>query len=382
VPDNLFKKQGKLHILISGTLPPPMGGMASYYQTLLDSSLSERVELCYVQTSSQKRQLSSSGRATLSNFVYAIRDCGRFIWALISSRPQIAHIGTAAGLSFLKNSFCVISAKFFGAQVLLHPHCSLLVLYHDRSKWWQWHFRQVVNHIDGIVVLSKEWLQLSSIIPGCQIYYLPNAIDLKAYQYVAKKNLAQMKRERPFKVLYLGYLGKAKGSFDILNAALEIQSKGINMIFDLVGPELTFGELGLLNEKIEQANLRDIVRIHAPAYGTDKLDFLNQADIFIYPSYYEGMPIAVIEAMACGLPIVASRVGGLPDLIQEGVNGFLIEPGKPEQLALALNKLTNDDKLRVSMGRAGFQLANNQYDIEKHVTQLISIYEKVLSNHR
>jgi glycosyltransferase involved in cell wall biosynthesis len=359
-----------------------MGGMATYYQTLLNSSLHEQVELWFVQTSSQKREFSSSGRATFSNLISAIRDCGRFTWAIVTNRPQITHIGTAAGLSLLKNSFCVFFAKFFGTHVLLHPHCSLSVLYHERSKWWQWYFRQVIHCTNGIVVISKEWLQLRSIIPDCQVYYLPNAIDLKVYHSIAAKNQAQETREKQLRVLYLGYLGKVKGSFDILNTALEVRSQGMSMIFDLVGAELSPGELGLLRERGKNEKLGNIVKIHAPAKGTDKLDYFRDADIFIYPSYYEGMPMAVLEAMACGLPIVASWVGGLPDLVHDGVNGILIEPGKPEQLASALNKLAKDPDLRASMGKASYQLACEQYDIDQHVAQLVSIYKKLLSNHQ
>jgi glycosyltransferase involved in cell wall biosynthesis len=91
------------------------------------------------------------------------------------------------------------------------------------------------------------------------------------------------------------------------------------------------------------------------------------------------MPIAVLDSMVCGLPIVASRVGGLPDLIQDGINGILVEPGKPEQLASALNKLANDHQLCVSMGKVGYQLVYEGYDIKKHISELVNIYNVVLS---
>ena len=376
--DNLRKDQEKLRVLVSGTLPPPTGGMATYYKTLLDSSLSKQVDLFYVQTSSQKRQLSHSGRATFSNLISAISDCGRFSWSIITNHPHIVHIGTAAGLSFIKNIYCILFSKILGVRVLLHPHCSLSVLYNERSNLWQWFFRLAIRSTNGIIGLSKEWLQLCMIVPGCKVYYLPNAIDIKMYELVAKKNLIKIRKEEPCRVLYLGYLGKAKGSFDILLTALDVHSIKNGVLFDLVGEELTPGELALLNEKVINSNLDDIVRIHPPAYGQDKLDFFYSADIFIYPSYHEGMPVAVIEAMACGLPVVASRVGGLPDLIQDDINGLLVEPGKPEQLVFALGKLANDLELRISMGKAGFQLVTKQYAIEQHVTELVGIYYKVL----
>jgi glycosyltransferase involved in cell wall biosynthesis len=369
----------KTKVIISGVLPPPMGGMTAYYQTLLNSSLPNLIDLHFVQTSSQNRKLSISGKLSLANLYFAIKDCWRFTWAIVTVRPQIAHIGTAAGLSFLKNSICVTVAKIFGAHVLFHPHCSLSFLYHERSKWWRWYFRQVISQTDGVIAISKEWLQLPSIRPGSEVYYLPNAINTNEYHNLANEKLAQLRKDGPIRILYLGNLGKEKGSFDLLIAAYDLHSHGINMIFDLVGGELNHGELQLLNGEVKKQELEDVVRIHDPAYGSDKLAYLREADIFVFPSYFEGMPMAILEAMACGLPIVASRVGGIPDLIEDGVNGILVEPGKPDQIAFTLRKLGNDYKLRNSMAKANSKAVCEKYDIEQHVTKLINIYTIILS---
>ncbi len=376
----LSENQPKLRVLVSGHLPPPVGGMGTYYQTLMNSSLREQVDLSFVQTSSQKREFSSSGRATFSNMIAAMKDCARFTRAILVNRPQISHIGTANGLSFVKHSYCVWVARVFGSRVLLHPHCSLSVLYSERSKWWRWFFKRVIHLSNNIVVLSNEWLQLRSIVPGCQVYYLPNAIDIKQYRNTAENRLAEVTRKEQCRILYLGYIGRAKGSFDLLEAASIVHSQRKDVVFDLVGGELTPGELARLREGIKQKGLESCVRLHLPAYDTEKLGFFQEADIFVYPSYYEGLPVAVLEAMACGLPIVATRVGGLPDLIQDDVNGILVEPGDPDQLASALCRLVIDHKLRLTMQRENYQLACTQYDIEQHTTQLISIYKTVLSN--
>jgi glycosyltransferase involved in cell wall biosynthesis len=88
--------------------------------------------------------------------------------------------------------------------------------------------------------------------------------------------------------------------------------------------------------------------------------------------------MAVIEAMACGLPIIATKVGGLPDLVRPGLNGLLVEPGEPEQLATAIHQLVVDSKLRHSMQAASFQLAQENFDIEKLVLRLIDIYQTLL----
>jgi glycosyltransferase involved in cell wall biosynthesis len=373
-------KTSDIRVLISGHLPPPIGGVATYYRSLLDSSLPERVDLCFVQTSSQKRDLSQSGRFTLSNLILAIRDCVRFARAAMVHRPHIAHIATALGLSFIKHSICVVIARLLGSKVLLHPHCSFSVLYDERPRRWRYLFRQVIRLTNGVVALSNEWTQVQSVVPTCRVHYLPNAIDLAPYRSIAQEHMAHHRNSPPLTILYLGYVGKAKGTFDLIDAAAAVLSEGIDAVFELVGDELTPGEWAQLSQRIDKAQLNGHVRLRASVVGMEKLACFRNSDVLVYPSYHEGMPIAVIEAMACGLPIVATRVGGLPDLVSDGVNGVLVEPGQPDQLAAALHKLYLDSELRYAMQQNSYRLASQQHDIERCVTRLIDIYEDTLSS--
>jgi glycosyltransferase involved in cell wall biosynthesis len=371
--------KAKPRILISGHLPPPMGGIATFYQSLLNSSLPQKIDLRFVQTSSQKRTLSQSGRFSFSNLISAVVDCGRFAKAVIKFRPHLTHIATAFGLSFVKHSVCIIIARFSGSRVLVHPHCSITALYTDRSRWWQWFFRQIIHFTNGVVTLSSEWNQLNAIVPGCVVYYLPNAIDLTAYRVVGLERRVEVKNPPQFMVLYLGYLGKTKGSFDLVVVAKEAVSKNLPVIFKLVGEELTKGDREQLKEQIDRAGLGNVVTLHPPVMGAEKIDLFREADIFVYPSYSEGMPIAVIEAMACGLPIIATRVGGLPDLVTDGINGVLVDSGRVDQLVSTLQYLISNPDQRFAMQLNSYQMAFDKYDIEKLVPRLVSIYAEALT---
>jgi glycosyltransferase involved in cell wall biosynthesis len=355
-----------------------MGGVATYYQSLLNSSLPQQVDFCFVETSSQRRTLSQSGLFTFSNLISAITDCGRFTKAVIKHRPQLTHIGTAFGLSYVKHSVCVLIARLFGSRVLLHPHCGFSALYTNQPRWWQWFFRRIIRFTNGVVTLSSEWNQLITIVPGCAVYYLPNAIDLTAYRTATLKR-RMVEQNPPFlKVLYLGYLGKAKGSFDLIEAAKEILAKNIPVKIDLVGEELAKGEVEKLKKQIAQTGLGSVVSLHPPVMGSKKIEMLLEADIFIYPSYCEGMPIAVIEAMASGLPIISTRVGGLPDLVKDGINGILVEAGHPDQLVRAILSLSLNPDQRFAMQLNSYQRAVDKFDIEKLVPRLVNIYSQAL----
>jgi glycosyltransferase involved in cell wall biosynthesis len=370
--------QDRFRVIITGHLPPPIGGIATLCESLLESSLSAQVKLFFFQTSSQRRALSASGRFSISNMALAIRDCARFTKSVLIHRPQIAHISTAFGLSFVKNSIFIVIARLLGIRVLLHPHCSFSVLYTDRPRWWRLLFRGIIRLTAGTVAVSSEWMQLGSILRAFPIYLLPNAINLKPYKNIYSAIKVESHGRGPFKVLYLGYLGKAKGTFDLIDAAKKIQSRGVNMVFNLVGEELRPGELELLKRKIETDNVGGVVCLHSPAYGTEKVSFFRNSDLFVYPSYHEGMPVAVIEAMACGLPIVATKVGGLPDLVVDGINGLLIDPGRPDQLASAIQTLTVNKELYYSMKQKSYQFAGERFGIEQYVSKLVDIYRESL----
>jgi glycosyltransferase involved in cell wall biosynthesis len=369
----------KPRILVSGHLPPPTGGVAAYYQALLGSSLPQKVDLSFVQTSTNKRLLAQSGKFTFSNLTSAIADCVRFTRAVMKHRPQLSHIATAFGLSFVKHSACVVVARLFRSKVLLHPHCGFSALYSDQPRWWQWYFRQVIRLTNGVITLSGEWNQLSQVVPGCPIYFLPNAIDLKVFKGIFQEQEARRKNSTPLRVLYLGYLGRNKGTFDLIDSAKEITGKKVPVVFDLFGDDLEIGDTILIKKNIDQFGLGQIITVHPFADGEKKLDAFRDADVFVYPSYSEGMPMAVIEAMACGLPIIATKVGGLPDLVRDGFNGILVEVQNPDQLANAFQLLSSNSDLRTAMRRNSFQSAFEKYDMEMLVPKLVGIYNHVLA---
>jgi glycosyltransferase involved in cell wall biosynthesis len=138
-----------------------------------------------------------------------------------------------------------------------------------------------------------------------------------------------------------------------------------------------------LKAEVIAAGLERFVHIRPAVSGEEKIGLFRLADLFIYPSYHEGMPMAVMEAMACGLPIIATQVGGLPDLVCPGFNGLLVPAGQPDQLADAVHELVANPGIRYSMRVNSFRLAQENFDIEKLVSRLLDIYQAlVLPSHQ
>jgi glycosyltransferase involved in cell wall biosynthesis len=356
-----------------------MGGIGTYCQTLLNSSLTEHVELRFVQTSSQRRALLASGSATWVNLVEALQDCWRFLRVCLAHRPDIAHICTAQGLSFLKNSLFVLLARTSGCRVLLHPHCGFTYLYRG-NRYWQWFCLRVFRLAREMLVLSREWLVLPRISPGTMVHYLPNAIDIGPYDQISRRR--PRASDRPVHILYMGYLGEEKGTYDLLEAFRIMNVGERDLVLDLVGDFLT----GRDEERLRQltAGLSGpgkTCRLVPPVFGEEKIDRFEEADIFAFPSHHEGMPMAILEAMASGLPIVATAVGGIPDLISDGINGFLMEPKVPQALARALEKLSQDPDLCFEFGSRN-RMASQDRSILPYTRTLLLIYADLLSRGR
>jgi len=330
-----------------------------------------------VQTSSRKRALSSSGKATGTNIVEALKDCGRFARACAAHRPAVAHICTAVGISFLKNSFCVFFARALRCRVVLHPHCSFDRLYAG-SRLWKWYCRRVFRLSSCVIALSREWFALRDLLPGVEIHHLPNAIDTRPYHRIASGRPSKSARE--VRVLYLGHLGEVKGTDDLLEAFKILDPGGNAVELDLVGDFLCPED----EERIAAAAAASFgpgksVRLTPPVSGEDKMACFEKADIFVFPSHYEGMPMAILEALAAGLPVAATAIGGIPELVGNGENGILIPPQEPKALAAAIERLCLDAGLRARMGQRSLVLSRG-YHIDRYAQRLAAIYEGIIGN--
>lgn len=369
----------RLRVLLAATVPPPMGGIGAQTRDLLHSQLPELVDLTFVDTQ-HSGESSESGRFTASNAASGVRHVASFARAVRKTRPQVVQIDTAYGLSLLKHSLCVFIARAAGARVVVAPRFSLTKLISaNTNRLWRAYSLFTLRRCDALIVLSREWLELGELLPGCPLYLLPNAIDLEPYVNIP---LHRQGNAGPVSILYLGHIGRDKGSYDLIEAArlLREQTAADSFQLDIVGSEQAAGDVQQLNGLIESYRLASCVRIWPPAYDSDKIAWLAQADILVLPSYHEGMPISLIEAMAAGLAVIGSHVGGIPDLITHAENGLLVPPGEPGALADALASLIMNPETRCVFGARARERVCQHHDIRRYAVELAEIYRRVAMN--
>jgi glycosyltransferase involved in cell wall biosynthesis len=129
---------------------------------------------------------------------------------------------------------------------------------------------------------------------------------------------------------------------------------------------------------VKKFSLGNTIMFLDAVFGDKKVSALNDADIYVLPSHHEGMPISIIEAMAAGLPVVATNVGGIPDLIENNQNGIIVEAKAPDELANALITLIKDQSLRFTYGMSGRRRAIENNDINDYVNHLLEFYHSIL----
>lgn len=363
-------------VLLAAHTGQPWGGIATHYDDLLHSLYSNITCVTFVETEDTPRAFGESGAVTAKNLQGALIHEYRFARELIRGHHSVVHIATAMGGSFAKHSLMALLACALGKRVVLSPHCSMSKLLPEGKSFWRSYVLYVLRKCDGILALSREWLRLSDLAPGAEVKYLPNAINLEPY--------ASLRRPKanpgdPVQLLYLGHIGEEKGTLDIVEAVRRIASSTAHPFrVHLVGSEgVRIGDDVRVNAAISRYGVEDLIRLHPPEFGSKKINRLQNADIYLLPSHHEGMPISIIEAMAAGLPVVATRVGGIPDLIETNESGILVPPRDPESLSEAIRSLVDSPETRLQMGLVGRSKALQNHDITHYARELCSFYYQI-----
>lgn len=366
-----------MRVLLAGHKGLPFGGLATYCESLLTSSLKDNVALFFVETSLGGTDISSRGGWRIHNYINALQNIFRFLTASLHTRPHVVHIMTAQMPSMLKNGLIVLLARLLGSKVIIHPHCSVQAMFSGDVGWRNRFTDFIFQRCHGILVLSEEWLALQDRFGKSPLCHIPNGIDLSPYLAIPRPG--QSRRSKPVNVLYLGHLGAEKGIFDLLEAVRLLNDLSGMFKITLVGEPFNRQEGIEIVSLIEKYHLQEFVSVFPPEYGEEKINRLSQADIYILPSHYEGMPISIIESMAAGLPTIATTVGGITDMLVHNKTGLLVPPGNPDALATAIRTLIHSSSSRLQMGYYARELSRSKYDIEQIVPQLLEFYRYIES---
>lgn len=299
----------------------------------------------------------------------------RLLVALRFRGCDIVHIHMASYASFARKSRVATLAGLFRKKVVIHLHGAQFHLFFEesstnRKRAISW----ALLSADLVIALSEEWkTRLVGISPDATIRILPNPVDTREYE-----GMVEARAEVPEgggHVLFLGAFTRRKGIYDLVAAAAKVVEKRPNVVFELGGDR----EVSEVQHLIEEKGIGRNVRFMGWVRGEQKLSAFLRAHIFVLPSYHEGLPIAVLEALAAGLPVVTTPVGGIPEIVEDEVNGCLIEPGDVDALAASILRLLASAELRARMSDANLELVRTRHDARVVARELVDWYDDILT---
>lgn len=326
--------------------------------------------------------VSSYSKAVFSNFRAICNSCSgskfkksakcviaifKLVWTLTFDRNvRVVHIHTASYNSFRRSSIFVLLSKMMGRKVVLHIHGGGFKEYYASEPSF---VGRVLSRCDAIAVLSQSWKSFfDGITNPDRVRVVPNIVETPSLMDVDDDGM--------FHLLFLGHIQKAKGIFDLVEIINEYKTDyNGRLILDIGGGMF---EVERLRQIIKANHLGDIIHFHGWVSGDAKIRLLNTADAFILPSYTEGVPISILEAETYGLPILSTAVGGIPEIVSDGGNGFLFTPGDKVAMKTAVDKLLVDTKLCRALGESSTMIAANNLPANLE-TVLTCLYVDLLS---
>lgn len=339
------------------------GGIASVVSGYRGSELEEKYQISYIETYCDGSKAAKLGKAIASYF--------RFTKQLIFSKPDLIHIHSSFGASFYRKLPFIYIGSLLHIPIVNHVHgaewCQFYQNASARSKNVK---KKTFKKCDMIIALSEEWKKnLNEVIDAQKIQVVNN--------YGFDYSCGLIEERQLETVLFMGFLCERKGCFNIPEICTLVKYRIPDVRFVLAGSG-SHADIKEIETLIKKYGITENIELPGWIKEKQKDALLKKASLFFLPSYAEGMPMSVLEAMGYGLPIVSSNVGGIPHLVENGKNGYLLDPGDVEGFAKAIVKLLQDPKLRNRMGAESANAIKERFSLKRHTDSIIGIYENLL----
>jgi len=353
--------------------PPPVHGSSVVGLKIKESKIINENFDCYYINLGTSKSIDEIGKNYLSKIFRFPIIIWRVLRSLIFNRPTICYFAiTAKGTAFYKDALVVCLVKFFRVKLVYHFH-NKGVSTRQNQFTNNLLYRFVFNNTDAILLSKYLYFDIQSFIPETKIHICPNGISKldKPPMPVDKK------QNKIANILFLSNLIESKGVFVLLAACSILLQKGISFKCDFVGGEGDINASQFQN-KVKSLGLTNHVKYLGRKYGEEKNKAFNEVDIFALPTLEDCFPLVLLEAMQNELPVVSTFEGGIMDIVEDNVTGFLVQPQNAQSLAAKLELLIQNSDLRKIMGKAGRQKYEQEFTLVKFETRLKEILNQMV----
>lgn len=350
-----------MNVLMVGVDESTKGGMWTVVENYLnDKEFVKNNGLIYVPT-------SITGCANYKKILFTINSFVKIRKIFSEKNIDIVHAHMSERSSITRKGIVMKYAKKHGAKIVLHMHgAEFEVLYKQMPERKKKSVRNVLNLADRIIILGEYWKEfISSLVnDASKVQVAYNAVTVPSeYSYDTNSS----------SILFLGAVTKRKGIPDLLDALVRRQDVLKNScIIDIWGPDTD----GNIVDEIRIRELSEWVKYHGWLVNDDKKEILKHTAINVLPSYNEGLPMTILEAMSYGIPSITTDVAAIPEAVNNN-NGIIIKPGDVDALAESIVILMGNDELRKKLSRQAYEDAKNKFSVENHISLISKIYEEL-----
>lgn len=311
------------------------------------------------------KTIYTHGDKKLKTVAFFIAALFKIFFGLLFSKVDIVHCHMSMRGSFFRKIIILLLVKMFNKKYIIHIHGSETKKFLNNSHKLIFEaYRFLLKKSDVVIVLSDSWLDyFKSICDSANIFVVKNSVNIPVVD-AGEVSCGE--------ILFLGEIGRRKGFYDIIDIWGKIEKSFPDINFMVCGGfEVGFDEK--LIHQFKSINYMGWIN------KNQKNKILSARPIFILPSYNEGLPMSLIEAMSYGCPVVATNVGGIPELINNNVNGFMIDPGDKDKLLDIISVLIDDKILANRIGEVARQDIELNFSAEKTLKSVQDIYIKLVN---
>lgn len=368
-------REGKIRLLFVGAFPSServiFGGMVTSCRALIQSSFASRLDLDLLDST----QISNPPPGVLFRSLLAARRLCIFIWRFERRKPNAVLLFVSSGASILEKGLMSWYARLRGKPALVFPRGGALM-----TKCVDSNFQRILTKIalggaSTVLCQGSAWQNFAVSVLGFTVRTSPVIPNWTASETMLR--IGDTRRCAPaideIHFLFVGWLDEKKGVLDLLTACKQL-SLSRKFRLDLVGE----GDVSeIARDFVRVYGLEGYVRFHGWLRGEQLEQRYRDADVFVLPSFAEGLPNSMIEAMAAKLPVVVTKVGNIPGVIEHGVTGWLVSPKDVPELTRALTKMIDEPMLRGKMAEAGQAKARADFSVEPAVERLMAAIQDV-----
>lgn len=355
-------------VLLVGKGAPELGGIPSFLDLIMTSALADEhtISLCNLASG----ETPQGAQLTAANVRRTARDTVR-VWRAARGH-DVVHVHSAAApfVTMLRAGLLCLAGRLAGCRVILHAHGGRVHLW-ATSALRRRLVRVVLTAAHRVVAVSAEGRDtLAAALGEGRVVFVANGVDLERFSPAADA----VPGSGPPRILYAGLLSPRKGVLDLLTASRLLAEHGVVHEVWLAGGTPDEGPEG--EAQVRAAALGENIRLLGPQPLDAMPELYRSCDVFCLPSWWEAMPLTVLEAMASGVAVVATEVGDVARLLADGEAGALVAPRDPEALAEALERLLRDAGERRRLAQAGHRHVTASFGAAATVAEIAALYRE------